>query len=228
MRKKLLLLLIIAALSVSKSTAQTAGKEPFFIKTVTKGKEGYLRTSMKTPDGRLFESVGQKETYHLFYINGKSYTEQEAIQFDPSSFKTQSFNGVFAWDYEIEGRDLHPYMQILYVGQPPPLSAFTIKNRAAWAKYTGKTITGLVKGLTYSPYNNLLNGFILESGTEEFRVDITMNEVSRLMKAIIPGDIVIIEVGHASLDRGSSLPVIVPKTLTKDGEMLIRKGSVQI
>ena len=183
---------------------------------------------MKTPDGKVFESFGTKQTEALFFINGKSYTEAEAVQLDPTPFKIQQFNREFAGNCEIEGRDLRPYMQILYAGQPPPLSAFTINTRAVWAKYSGKTITGVVKGPTYSSYNSLLNGFILESGTEEFRVDITMNEVSRLMKQIIPGDIVIIEVGHASLDRGSSTPVIVPTTLTKDGEKLIRRGSVQI
>lgn len=228
MRFKFFILFIITGLSVYRSAAQTAVKEPFFVKTVTKIKGGYLKTSMKTPDGKLFESGGQRETNVLFFINGKSYTEQEALQLDPAPFKTQEFNAALAWDCEIEGRDLRPYIQILYAGQPPPLSAFTINTRAVWAKYSGKTITGLVKGATYSSYNNLLTGFILESGNDEFRVNITMNEVSRLMKALIPGDIIIIEVGNASLERGSSIPVIVPKTLTKDGEKLIQKGSVQI
>lgn len=228
MRFKIIILLLITDFAFYTSKAQTSVKEPFFVKTVTKTKGGGLKTSMKTPDGKLFEIGSSEEHEDLFFINGKSYTEAEAMQLDPTAFKAQQFNVDFAWFYEIEGRDLSRYIQIFYTGQPPPLSAFTINTRAVSAKYTGKTITGLVKGPSYSSYNNLLTGFILESGKQEFRVSITMNEVSRLMKAITPGDIVIIEIGHASLGKDSPLPVIMPKTLTKDGERLIQKGSVQI
>jgi len=227
MKGKIFLILVIAVLLFYRSMAQTSAIAPFFTKTLTKTKYGYI-TSMTTPDGKLFPCVSTEKIFFLFYINGKSYTEQEALQLDPTPFKTQKFNAVFAWDYEIEGRDLSPYIQILYVGDPPPLSDFTKKNLAVFNKYNSKTITGVVKGLAYFSQNKLLSGFILESGNQDFRVNITMNEVSRLMKAVAIGDIVIIEVGHASITRDSELPVLVPKTLTKDGEKLIQKGSVQI
>ncbi len=227
MRHKLFLLVIAATLAFFSAKAQTV-KEPFFTKTVTKANGGYMMTTIKTPDGKVFRGVGDRELNNLFYINGKSYTEAEALLLDPAAFKTQTFNNVFAPNYEIEGRDLSTFIQIIYVGQPPPLSAFAVKTRDIQAQYNGKTITGLVKGPTYSSYNNQLMGFILESGEEEFRVDINGNEVLRLMKEVKPGDIVIIEISHASLTRQSPIPVIYPKTLTKDGEMLIRKGSVQI
>ncbi len=186
-------------------------------------------TTIKTPDGHESKSVSEKELgKFLFFINGKSYDESEVQQLDSTPYKTQQFKFGSPQDYEIAGRDLSLYFIILYVGEPPPHSAFAINSMAAWKKYTGKTITGVVKGPFYSPYNQLLNGFILESGDETFQVDITASEVSRLMKAIIPGDIVIIQVSHATLWKGSPLPVITPKTLTKDGEKLIIRGSVQI
>nr|WP_294790173.1 hypothetical protein [uncultured Mucilaginibacter sp.] len=227
MRGKLFLLFTIATLAFFTAGAQTV-KEPFFTKTVTKTSGGFLMTTIKTPDGKLFQGVAQKELDNLFYINGKSYTEAEALLLDPAGFKTQTFNSAFAPNYEIEGRDLSPFMVIIYVGQPPPLNAFAIKTQAIQAKYNGKTITGLVKDPIYSSYNNQLMGFMLESGEDEFQVNINGNEVSRLFKMVKPGDIVIIEISHASLTRQSPIPVIYPKTLTKDGEMLIRKGSVQI
>jgi hypothetical protein len=227
MRCKLFLLVIATTLALFSAIAQTV-KEPFFTKTVTKANGGFLMTSIKTPDGKVFKGFAPKEIDHLFYINGKSYTEAEALLLDPAAFKTQTFNGVFAPHYEIEGRDLSLFILIIYVGEPPPLNAFAIKTQAIQAKYNGKTITGLVKGPTYSSYNNQLMGFMLESGEEEFRVDINGNGVSRLLKMVKPGDIVIIEVSHASLTRQSPIPVIYPKTLTKDGEKLMIRGTVQI
>jgi len=228
MRFKTIILLLISGFGFYMAKAQRGIKEPFFTKTTAKTSKSFIMTTLKTPDGKLFRSVGPKEAYNLFYINGKSYTEQEVLQLDPTPFKTKSFSSVYAWDYQIEGRDLLNFVYILYIDQPPPLSDFTIKNRAVWDKYSGKTITGMVKGPTYSSYNNALMGFMLQSGDEEFRVDINTNEVSRLMKMVKPGDIVIIEVSHASLNRSSSIPVLVPNTLTKDGEKLMLRGTVQI
>lgn len=209
--------------------AQTTAKQPFLTRTVTKLKDGMIMTSLKTPDGHEYRGVGSKETGKiLFFLNGKSYDEDEVQQLDPTPYKDKQFGFGSPVDHEIAGRDLGAYSIILFVGEPPPASAFATNSLAAWKKYTGKTITGVVKSPFFSPYNQLLNGFILESGDETFQVNITASEVSRLMKAIIPGDIVIIQVGHATLWKGSPLPVITPKTLTKDGEKLIIRGSVQI
>ena len=230
MKLRSVVLLFIGLFSfLNAAIAQTTVKQPFLTRTVTKLKDGMIMTSLKTPDGHEYRGVGSKETGKiLFFLDGKSYDEDEVQQLDPTPYKDKQFGFGTPVDHEIAGRDLGAYSIILFVGEPPPASAFATNSLAAWKKYTGKTITGVVKGPAYSPYNKLLNGFILESGDETFQVDITASEVSRLMKAIIPGDIVIIQVGHATLRKGNPLPVITPKTLTKDGEKLIIRGSVQI
>src|SRR5688500_1667916 len=107
MRCKLFLFFTAASLAFFSATAQT----PFFTKTVTKVNGGFV-TSIKTPDGKVFQGVGQKELAHLFYINGKSYTEAEALLLDAAAFKNQIFNSAFAPHYEIEGRDLSPFILI--------------------------------------------------------------------------------------------------------------------
>ncbi len=184
--------------------------------------------TIRTPDKKNFNVFSSGIVWLV--AGGKLYTEAGADSIDKALLadSTTAYGWGSPWEFDISAHIPSNGMVIWY-GEEPKRSAKSIRDRDYKKRFSGKTVTGVVTSYSYTKNENpQLNGVVLESGNESYYVLLSIQRPKVLMEYVKPGDILTVQISFASFPAVSDLAVFYPNQIVKAGEVIMKKGEVQL
>lgn len=174
---------------------------------------------------KMFSTTPGKSRLML-YINGKIYTEAEALKFKPEFIAQLSNKNGTGSDnqYQLPGLGTDNKGFVVWFGAEPPLSAYAAKNKAYYQKYNGTTVEGKVLNYTYSPNSKVIDGFLVKTNQGEIlRANVEAKFANYTQEIINVDDEVTIKIYNANYQKDSEYPVLVSYKISKGGKLLYDK-----
>ncbi len=204
--------------------------KPFVQRTKLKTADGYSseQITLNTINGKpvstkvIFSGTAQSIKIWLF-IDGKLYSEEEALKFDKNLISRLSEKRGYGMsgDFDLPETNNEKYAYVFWFGNEPKLSAATAKNRAYYQKYNGTTVEGKILGYTYSPVSKVMDGFLVKTNSgETLKANVEAKFATQTQAMISKNDNVSIKIYNANYWKDSNYPVLTSYKISKNGKLL--------